>query len=717
MLKIPLTRFMKLYTSSFIQQQKLTKKLFAYVLFLFALLESTGHVLAQTLPTVLWDKTYGGTTRDEAINIKQTSDGSYIIGGNSWSDKNSVKSESGKGILDYWIIKTDQNGIKIWDKTFGSANNELLADIIETTDGGYLIGGTSAGSGPTNEDKSESSRGASDFWIIKLDTNGNKIWDKTYGGNHLDKLNSFQETADSGYILGGISNSPAGFDKSQSSKGLTDFWIIKIDSKGNKRWDSTFGGTQNDELKVIKQTPDGGYLAVGTSNSEVSGDKSSPTRGKVGEEDYWLVKLDANGNKLWDKTYGGDANEGIENLLLLPDGNFIIGGHSNSPVSGEKTNTPYQYHFPHYWLLKLDQNGNKIWDKSLEDFSVFSYRLISANDHGFLLGSTFNPIISKAQGKGEYDLRIFRLDSFGNKVWDKIIGSKKSDNCEGMIQTTDGTFVLLGNSLTGVSADKTHAGYGESDYWVVKLSAEPKISNLGPIRPNFENDCAGTYINFTSPFTSNADSVSWNFDDPPSGASNSSNENSPYHNFTGPGPYNITLTVYEKGIESIYTSLLIINEIPVVDLGKEQTFCAGSTLQLTNLAASQPGQTYSWSTGDTTATLNVTQPGTYTLKVGNGSCFTSASVTVKADFCSENFRIPNIITPNSDDKNDKFVIQGILPKQGNLKIYNRWGGLIYQNDAYDNNWPEEKITPGTYYYFLNLPEYGKTTKGWIEVSY
>lgn len=699
------------FYNAIIRVQGAAKKLLVSGLLLLCSIINLQPVYAQTIPAVNWEKRYGGNLREQAEKVKVTSDGGFIIGGWSFSGKGGSKSEYSNGYADFWLVKTDAAGNILWDKTLGASDGDLLYDILQTTDGGYLVGGSSGS--PANGDKTQTYRGAGDFWIVKLNANGDKLWDKTFGGRLWDELQALIQTADGGYMLGGFSSSPAGFEKSQDAKGQSDYWIIKIDAQGNKVWDRTFGSTQGEGLAEVRQTSDGGLLLAGSSNSNKNTDKSENSRGG---SDFWLLKTDAHGNKLWDKTYGGNGEDGLTSLVLLPDGNIVIGGHSLSPVSGDKTNFALKPGQQDFWMLKLDPNGTKLWDKSIPDFRGFSYRLIATRDGGFLLGTgTDLGIMGDASHlwKGHYDIWICKLDASGNKVWENIIGSAGPDDLADLKQTPDGGFILAATSGHG-AIKETQPGHGEADYWLVKLGADPPVQNPGPIRINYENNCAGSTLNFTSPFTATSDSVRWHFDNPASGALNYSIKASPYHLFSRPGVYAVSLTVYSGGIETVYPVTLNVYQIPQVDLGPDKAFCAGSVFALKNNAG-EPGQSHRWNTGDTTAVLNVTNPGTYTLTVGNGSCFTSASITLKAEFCPANFLIPNLITPNQDGRNDKFLIKGILPGSGQLSIYNRWGNLVYQTGNYQNNWPEKPIPDGIYYYFLNLPEYGKTAKGWLEV--
>lgn len=145
---------------------------------------------AQTAPIQQWDKTFGGNLSDYLYCIRQTTDGGFILGGYSISDSGGDKTEDSRGSYDYWVLKIDANGIKQWDKTFGGNNIDILQSLQQTTDGGYILGGYS--SSDSSGDKSEDSKGSDDFWIVKIDANGIKEWDKTFGGSKSDRMSSLQ---------------------------------------------------------------------------------------------------------------------------------------------------------------------------------------------------------------------------------------------------------------------------------------------------------------------------------------------------------------------------------------------------------------------------------------------------------------------------------------------------------------------------------------------
>ena len=317
------------------------------------------HALAKQ-----WDKRFGGTGDDGLAAFQQTTDGGYILGGLSHSGISGDKTQDDWDVTystnDYWIVKIDVAGNKQWDKRFGGFDEDGLMALQQTFDGGYILGGTSfSGIGG---DKTQSTRSGEDYWIVKIDSLGNKQWDKRFGGTTgANDLYSVVQTREGGYLLCGYSNSGVGGDKTQPNWDVTnsyhDFWVVKIDSAGTKQWDKRFGGIKEDGGIAI-QTNDGGYMLGGGTSSELSGDK---TQTGWGDQDYWIVKIDSLGNKLWDKPYGGTGTDVINSLIQTKEGGYALMGFSRSPISGDKTAVRGGY-----WVVKTDSAGNKQWDNGFD---------------------------------------------------------------------------------------------------------------------------------------------------------------------------------------------------------------------------------------------------------------------------------------------------------------------------------------------------------------
>jgi hypothetical protein len=220
---------------------------------------------------VVWQKTYGGTGQDGASAIAPTSDGGYVVAGST----NSFGASD-----DVWVLKLDGQGNVVWQKTYGGTSFDAASAIVPTSDGGYVV---------TAEAVSfwVSGAGASDVWVLKLDGSGNVVWQKAYGGTGIDAARAIAPTSDGGYVVAGVTSS--------FGAGDFDVWVLKLDGQGNVVWQKTYGGAGRDGASAIAPTSDGGYVVAGSTNSF-----------GAGASDVWVLKLDGSGNVVWQKTYGGD---------------------------------------------------------------------------------------------------------------------------------------------------------------------------------------------------------------------------------------------------------------------------------------------------------------------------------------------------------------------------------------------------------------------------
>lgn len=374
--------------------------------------------------------------------------------------------------------------------TSGSGHN-ILIDIHQTKDGGYICGGSSDANRSTS--KSQDSKGDYDYWIVKLDKYGNIQWEKTFGGNDIDILNSISQTNDGGYIVGGSSGSNISGDKTENSRfsylynNSMDYWILKLDENGNIVWQKTIGSDGWENLSTIKQLPNAQYIIAGTSNGIISHEK---TLKGYGSYDYWILKLDENGNILWQNIYGGESDDFLSahpvfpfeksgNIDFTDDGGFIIGGKSGSNISGNKTEN--KKGFLDYWVLRVDSIGSILWQKT---FGGLNYSrnnfssLIVTKDNNYMVGGYTDTNIGgdKTQpSNGNFDFWILKLDRDGNILWQKSIGALYDESLYSFNQTNDGGYILAGESNSDISGDKTENARFAHDYWVVKLDKEGNV--------------------------------------------------------------------------------------------------------------------------------------------------------------------------------------------------------------------------------------------------
>lgn len=339
---------------------------------------------------ILWERSYGGKHAEYLYDAIPTPDYGFILAGSSISDKNGNKTDINKGDLDYWIWKMDERGTPEWQKSYGGSQMDILHSVTITADGGFILAGESYSN--KGFDKKEDSKGLSDFWVVKLDAKGNEMWQRTIGGTGQEKLLSIAQTKEGGYILGGSSSSPKSqadakgivdpYGKSEDAKGSLDFWVIKLSKEGEIQWDKTLGGKYYDELKSIEQTTDGGYILGGYSNSPVSGDK---TESNSGLGDYWVVQLNPDGEVLWQRTLGGDKDDNLAVLTQTKDHGFILGGSSNSGATDSKTKS--SRNGTDFWVVKLDNIGNVLWQETYDYGKYDALTSIVENPDGsYLIG-------------------------------------------------------------------------------------------------------------------------------------------------------------------------------------------------------------------------------------------------------------------------------------------------------------------------------------------
>jgi len=352
---------------------------------------------------------FGGYTEDVGYSVQQTSDGGYIVAGSTLS--------CGAGWTDVWLIKTDTWGNKVWDRTLGGPYGDEAYSVQQTSDGGYVITGYTFSYGA----------GGADVWLVKTDASGNEVWAKTFGGSYGDEGRSVQQTSDGGYVITGFSGSFYGL------------WLIKTDADGNEVWDKVFGGGGNDAGNSVQQTSDGGYIVAGTTTSF-----------GAGGFDVWLIKTDASGNKVWDRTFGGTGEDEGTSVQQTSDGGYIITGFTMSCGAGGAD----------VWLIKTDASGNEVWDRTFGGTdNDRGYSVQQTSDGGYI---TTGCTVSRGAGAG--DVWLIKTDASGNKVWDKTFGGTDYDRGYSVDQTSDGGFIVTGYTDS--------YGAGGSDLWLIKTDAE-----------------------------------------------------------------------------------------------------------------------------------------------------------------------------------------------------------------------------------------------------
>jgi hypothetical protein len=310
-------------------------------------------------------------------------------------------------ILGLTLGMTSENGSRppiSFSATFGGFRNDYGNSVQQTSDSGYIIAGSTIPVGATHEY----------VWLFKTDASGKKLWDRIYGGAGSAEGHSVQQTIDGGYIV-------AGHYTYRDSR-REDVWLIKTDSSGNKLWDMTFGGIGDDEACSVQQTLDGGFVVAGQTIS--SG---------AGEYDVWLIKTDASGNRLWDRTFGGAEFDLGRCVQQTSDGGYVVAGFTFSFGAGSAD----------VWLIKTDSMGERIWDKTYGDTnSDYGYSAQQTTDGGYIVAGSTDP------ERGFSAVWLIKTDALGNKVWEKTLQRSGEDVGRSVRQTSDGGYVITGVTLS-----------------------------------------------------------------------------------------------------------------------------------------------------------------------------------------------------------------------------------------------------------------------------
>lgn len=435
----------------------------APLLLTFGLTLSATSLFAQLF--VEWNETYGGLGYEEFQTVNKTDDGGYIFGGftNTIEASCQVSQPTIDTVVwpeltgDVWLIKTDGNGKIEWENRYGGFKQDRMWSVTQTADGGYIIGGESLSGNDNGTQHTELNRGGFDYWLMKIDANGNYQWDRTYGGGGNDILRAVFPMPDGKTILIGYSDSPSWFDspgdKSEGSRGLSDFWILWVDENGVREGDKTIGGDGNDWVSDALILQDGSLLMAGWSESGISGEKTAPN---YGFNDYWLVKINIlTGDIIWQETYGGELRDVPLDLFQTANEDIIVVGHSSSATNtGNKT-------VPHYgledgWILRIRDEGNQpnlLWQKAYGGSAAdFAYSTVETSlGNLMIVGSSSSEADSLAGGKlspniGGSDYWINYLDPNGERLWDMSMGGINADVCTKIIPAHEYGFIFGGHS-------------------------------------------------------------------------------------------------------------------------------------------------------------------------------------------------------------------------------------------------------------------------------
>ncbi len=554
-----------------------------------------------------------------------------------------------------------------WQRTIGGSGDDRLIAARQTQDRGYILIGTSA-SGISGE-KTDVNRGMDDVWVVKLDELGNIQWQKTYGGAHNDYAPAIIQTRDGGYAILSYSQSGNTGDKTSTNRGVVgsaqmgnDIWLLKLDLNGVLQWQQTYGSSSADAAFSIIQLPDDGYI-FGGYTAGTGGERTTPS---YGYNDHWIIRTDALGNILWQRSNGGTMHDALYGMIQVPGG-YVAGGYSCSGPGGTKTtpflgaggasnNTPNRDN----WVVRMDTTGNILWQQEVAGQSGFEFQVGNRATHRSALnGITMNAAgvyvvgntsTSGANGnktttsRGAMDFWVVGLDSNnGNIIWQHSFGGSMDDELGAVFQTADGGYFLAGASNSGISGEKTEASRGSADYWVVKTDPAWGIQWQMTIGGSDGDTLCSAITTLDGGFLLSGWSkspVSGEKAEPSRGGvdwwviklgpcdttpTRISKWICPDDLYTlpggsivsSPGVYYDTLRNQWNTCDSIViTSLFHFNDdIHLKNgrvFGNDTAICEGNTVLLD---AAYPGANYSWNNGATSATQKIDKTGTYWVEI------------------------------------------------------------------------------------------------------
>ena len=367
------------------------------------------HSSAQTT----FQRTFGGSGYDYGRSVQQTSDGGYVVVGTTssfWPFR-----------LKVYLIKTNVAGDTLWTKSFGGSRSAQGYSVQETNDGGYIITG----------DTDSFGTGTSDVYLIKTNANGDTLWTRTYGGSWQDNGFSVRQTRDGGYVVAGLTNS--------FTAGSSDAYLIRTNATGDTLWTRSFGGSNYEEGRCVRQTSDGGYVMTGLQSFGTSGWR------------VWLIKTNASGDTIWTRTFGNsnyyDSGSSVEQTT---DGGYVIAG-TDMLIPGPVW----------AYLIRTDSIGNELWSKRFSREASGNPSAQQTNDGGYVVATSLSY-------SGNFDVYLAKMNAAGDTMWTRTIGGSGYDDAWSVQQTIDGGYVIAGSTSS--------FGAGQYDVYLIKTNANGVVT-------------------------------------------------------------------------------------------------------------------------------------------------------------------------------------------------------------------------------------------------
>jgi hypothetical protein len=388
---------------------------------------------------LVWSVNYGGQYNEEGYSGTQTSDGNYAVLGNTYS--------KGAGKYDFYLLKINMYGDTLWSRTYGGSDTEYGYDIHRTPDGGLILAGSTQSFGS----------GGRDIYIIRTDQFGNTLWAQTYGGAGDDEARSVRSTSDNGFIICGTTDS--------YGAGYNDLYLIRINSSGDTLWTRTFGGAGGESGSSVRQTTDNGFIAIGSTGSFGDGYSS-----------IYAIRLDAYGDSLWARTFGGTRADFGSCVEIAADGGLLIVGRTASFGAG----------FYDAYLVKTDADGNVEWDRTYGTArDNYAYSVYLTRDGGYLLSG-----VSEVSASRKLDAYLIKTDPMGYAIWERTYGGNEADYGRMVFQEQGFDYIMIGHTYSFSS--------GGSDIYVLKVSGE--ITDSPEDEAELLPEAYKLYQNYPNPF-------------------------------------------------------------------------------------------------------------------------------------------------------------------------------------------------------------------------
>ncbi len=388
-------------------------------------------------PAKTFELAYGGSGKELGEAAAITADSGYLLFGTTDS--------TGQGAKDMYLVKVDDSGSIVWERTFGGADDDSGNAIAATSDGGYVLLGTTASTG----------QGADDILLVKVDSNGTTAWERTFGGADDDGGNAIAATSDGGYLILGSTTS--------LGAGGKDMYLIKTDANGTQEWEKTFGGTSDEKGNSVIQTSDGGYIALGYTESIDTGDR-----------DMFLVKVDSEGNTAWERAFGGDDFDSGFSVIQTDDGGYMLLGTTGVCCSCDDDSGECCLLTTDMYLVKIDGNANLVWEKQYGGAGEDAGRSIAKASDGnyILLGWT------ESFGAGGRDMYVVKVDLDGAELWSTTFGDTGFEQGDAVIKTSDAGFIMIGTQgICGACDDGgDDCCLSTSDMYLVKTNSKGEVN-------------------------------------------------------------------------------------------------------------------------------------------------------------------------------------------------------------------------------------------------